>query len=136
MQAQIFITLSSLAVGILAGEAIHLVNCSGQHGYASYVVYCEQDNNCNFTPIGNNECTVSSGHFNTWEGAWQSCTFQENDVSFSWNIEGDAQSRGLYTQVGTGSNGFRNFNIFRDDDHEMWGGNGQQCNSVYYALDA
>lgn len=38
MQAQIFITLSSLAVGILAGEAIHLVNCSGQHGYASYVV--------------------------------------------------------------------------------------------------
>lgn len=36
----------------------------------------------------------------------------------------------------TGNNGIRNFNIFRDNDHEMWGGNGQQCNSIYYALDA
>ncbi len=45
--------------------------------------------------------------------------------------------RQLSSQTGrTGKNNFHNFNIFKDNNRVMFvNGNGDQCESLYYALD-
>ncbi|KAI1640729.1 hypothetical protein F4809DRAFT_350434 [Biscogniauxia mediterranea] len=137
MQFMSLAFLSTLIAGALAAEGVHLVNCDGPAGQGSVVVYCADDSNCNNVPTGPNECEFrSESTYHLWEGSSQSCEFGQTGVSFSWNIESNAQSQATYSQVGTGSNGFHNFNIFKDDQHTMWSQNGQNCKSVYYALDA
>jgi len=113
-----------------ATEAIHLINC----GANSFLDYCDNDSNCNFSPASSNRCTPHAG-INVWEGSAQSCTFSTG-VTFSWNIEKNAQDQPNFSKVGTGSNGFRNFNIFKDDKHPMFTENGFGCDSIYYCLDA
>ncbi|KUJ17986.1 uncharacterized protein LY89DRAFT_732688 [Mollisia scopiformis] len=116
-----------------ATEGIHLVNC-GNNVY-SVVVYCPNDGDCNHDPGAGNGCDHPNGGTFTWEGSQQNCKF-DTGTTLTWNIESNAQSQPNFAQVGTGSNGFHNFNIFKDDKHTMFtDGNKNQCNSIYYALD-
>lgn len=112
-------------------EGVHLVNCGNSY---SVVVYCANDGNCNFNPAGANACRPSNSGLTYWEGGNKGCTFSTG-TTFSWNVRGDAQQKPDYTQVGSGSNGFRNFNIFKDDKHLMYiDGSGNRCTSIYYSL--
>ncbi|KAK3290344.1 uncharacterized protein B0H64DRAFT_427872 [Chaetomium fimeti] len=115
-------------------EGIHLVNCkNGATNIYSVVVYCANDGNCNFPPSSGNACHPTSGVM-AWEGGGQSCGFSTG-VYFSWNIQSDAQSKPNYTKVGSGGNGFRDYDIYKDDQHEMYSdSNGYSCKSIYYAI--
>ncbi|KAH8896152.1 hypothetical protein GQ53DRAFT_619679, partial [Thozetella sp. PMI_491] len=115
------------------GEGVHLVNCDGPAGQGSFVVYCEDDSNCNHQPRSSKEeCDFHQDGFRTWEGTNDSCNFGSQGVTFSWHIDSDAQGRPDYTKVGSGSNGFHEFAIFKDDKHIMWQLQGQTCRSIYY----
>ncbi|TPX18959.1 uncharacterized protein E0L32_011352 [Thyridium curvatum] len=112
-------------------EGIHLLNCVTY----STVVYCANDSNCNFNPGAGNACSPGSGVFH-WEGGSHSCTFGGTGVTFTWAIDSNAQSYPNFQKAGTGSNGFHNFNCFKDDQHVMYtDGNGHACRSIYYCLD-
>ncbi|KAK0125690.1 hypothetical protein ONS95_000308 [Cadophora gregata] len=113
-------------------EGVHLVNCGNNY---SVVLYCANDSNCNFNPSAGNQCLPTNGGVDTWEGSNQKCTFPGTGTTFTWNIQSNAQSQANFVQVGTGSNGFHGFNIFKDDKHVMYtDGNGNQCKSIYYCL--
>ncbi|KAF2138229.1 uncharacterized protein K452DRAFT_311597 [Aplosporella prunicola CBS 121167] len=116
-------------------EGIHLVNCYGSGTFSySTVVYCSNDSNCNRYPNGNDRCNPNNNNIVTWEGRSQSCTFGTN-VAFSWNINANAQQQANYARVGSGSNNFRSFSVFKDDQHVMYSDlDGRQCRSIYYAL--
>ncbi|KAH7419539.1 hypothetical protein BKA64DRAFT_737701 [Cadophora sp. MPI-SDFR-AT-0126] len=96
------------------GEGVHLVNCGERY---SVVLYCANDGNCNFNPGPGDQCLPTNGGVQHWEGGNQKCTFPGTGTTFTWNIRSDAQQLKDYTQVGTGSNGFHGFNIFKDDKH-------------------
>ncbi|KAH7342490.1 hypothetical protein BKA65DRAFT_595607 [Rhexocercosporidium sp. MPI-PUGE-AT-0058] len=113
-------------------EGIHLVNCGSRY---SVVLYCANDGNCNFNPGQGDQCLPTNGGVQHWEGGSQKCTFPGTGTTFTWNIRSDAQNQKDYTQVGTGSNGFHGFNIFKDDKHVMYSdGNGNRCSSIYYSI--
>ncbi|EAQ90068.1 predicted protein [Chaetomium globosum CBS 148.51] len=115
-------------------EGIHLVNCKdGATNIYSVVVYCANDSNCNFRPSSSNACYPTSGVM-AWEGGGQSCGFSTG-VYFSWNIQSDAQTKANYSKVGTGGNGFRDYTIYKDDQHHMYtDSDGHSCKSIYYAV--
>ncbi|KAI1098853.1 hypothetical protein F4804DRAFT_337808 [Jackrogersella minutella] len=112
-----------------ARESIHMVNCQT---YVAVDYYADDSNDGSF-PGNNNECIPSGGSFH--EGSSTSCTFGSG-VSFSWFLSSGANSASDGTDVGTGSNGFHNFNCFRDDNHVLYtDGNGHACSSTYVCFD-
>ncbi|KAI0833101.1 hypothetical protein F5Y06DRAFT_186051 [Hypoxylon sp. FL0890] len=112
-----------------ARESVHLVDC-GTYQVADYYADDTQDGKF---PGDNNEC-VSNGGFH--EGSSTSCKFGSG-VTFSWFLSSGARSAAQATQVGTGSNGFHNFNCFRDDNHVLYtDGHGNACKSIYVCFDA
>ncbi|KAG4438389.1 hypothetical protein IFR05_006151 [Cadophora sp. M221] len=115
-------------------EGVHLVNCGDRY---SVVLYCANDGNCNFNPGPGDQCLPTNGGVQHWEGGTQKCTFPGTGTTFTWSLRSDAQQQKDYTQVGTGSNGFHGFNIFKDDKHVMYSdGNGNRCSSIYYSIPA
>ncbi|KAE8454466.1 hypothetical protein EG329_000089 [Mollisiaceae sp. DMI_Dod_QoI] len=113
-------------------EGVHLVNCNNVY---SVVVYCPNDSDCNHNPPAGDGCVRPGGGTYHWEGSPQSCTFTTG-VTFSWNIASNAQSQPNFAYVGSGNNG-HGFNIYKDNQHVMYtDGNGYQCKSIYYCLDA
>jgi hypothetical protein len=56
------------------------------------------------------------------------------------HIDSDGQSVPLYTGCGWATNGYKNFNCFRDDDHDIYSvdfGEGTTiCESFYYCFPA
>ncbi|KAI1414500.1 hypothetical protein F5Y13DRAFT_188161 [Hypoxylon sp. FL1857] len=111
-----------------ARESVHLVDCITYQA----AVYYADDSQDNVFPGNNNEC-VSNGGFN--EGSGTSCRFGSG-VTFSWALSSDARSAPDALKVGTGNNGFHNFNCFRDDNHVLYAdGNGHTCSSIYVCFD-
>ncbi|KUJ09212.1 uncharacterized protein LY89DRAFT_788118 [Mollisia scopiformis] len=143
MQFSKLAAITSLLAGVIAtpiageatklakrSEGVHLVNCGSEY---SVVVYCPNDSDCNHSPPSGDGCFISG--IDTWEGFEQSCTFSTG-TTFTWNIEAYAQSEPDYTEVGTGTNTYHNFDIYKDDQHVMYyDGNGYACKSIYYCLD-
>ncbi|KAK3942813.1 hypothetical protein QBC46DRAFT_231582, partial [Diplogelasinospora grovesii] len=122
-------------------EGVHLMNCrpfgaEGAPPPVSLVVYCPNDSDCNnitFQPSSDNVCQMSSGNYYTWEGGSKSCTFPTG-VTFTWDIESNAQSQANYAYVGSGSNGFRSFAGYKDDQHTALQYNYHDCDSIYYFI--
>ncbi|KAK0100497.1 hypothetical protein ONS95_008445 [Cadophora gregata] len=111
-------------------EGLYLVNCGNSY---SVVVYCANYLSCSFTPSSQNQCRPSSG-IQHWEGSSQKCTFPGSGTTFTWNIRADAQDPSVYARVGTGSNGFHPFSIFKEDKTALYtDGNGNRCNKIYNA---
>ncbi|KAL7905447.1 hypothetical protein GGI35DRAFT_460737 [Trichoderma velutinum] len=119
------------------GSGVHLVNCDDFGGEgtivpkSSHVVFCENDGNCNFSPSGDNICTMGVNFWFTWEGQAQACTFSSG-AKFSWFINGNAQSQANFAHVGDGGNQFRAYAGFKDDKHTMFFRGSGQCHSIYY----
>ncbi|EHK26667.1 uncharacterized protein TRIVIDRAFT_69582 [Trichoderma virens Gv29-8] len=121
------------------GSGIHLVNCDGFGGEgtivppSSHVVYCANDSNCNFSPSGDNICTMGVNFWFTWEGHAQACTFSTG-AKFSWFIDSNAQSQANFAHVGDGGNQFRAYAGYKDDKHTMFFRGSGQCHSIYYFI--
>ncbi|XXH00701.1 hypothetical protein Hte_007051 [Hypoxylon texense] len=111
-----------------ARESIHMVNCDTYKA----IDYYADDTKDNVFPGNNNECVANSFK----EGSPSSCKFGSG-VTFSWVLSSNAASASQASQVGTGSNGFHNFNCFKDDGHTLYtDGNGKKCTSTYVCFDA
>ncbi|KAL7928273.1 hypothetical protein V8C35DRAFT_318595 [Trichoderma chlorosporum] len=119
------------------GTGVHLVNCNpsaeGSLPPSSHVVFCSDDSNCDFTPSGDNICTMGENFWFTWEGQAQACTFSTG-TRFSWFIDSDAQSQPNFQHVGDGGNQFRAYAGFKDDQHQMFFRGTGSCQSIYYFI--
>ncbi|KAI0105546.1 hypothetical protein GGR51DRAFT_192805 [Nemania sp. FL0031] len=115
-------------------DSVHLVNCAGSDEY-SVVVYCADDLNCDFPPSSSNYIQVGTGdEYYTWEQQNQSVTFSTG-VTFNWTINSDGNTAPNYTPQGSGSNGFKPFTCYKDDQHLMYNDDqGNKCDSVYYCV--
>ncbi|KAH8894530.1 hypothetical protein GQ53DRAFT_612647, partial [Thozetella sp. PMI_491] len=123
-----FIQLSKRAT-----EGIHLVNCQGGGLSYSLEIYCADDGNCNHLASSSDECFLSTSGLFTWEGRTnQGCGFPSG-VPFFYTLPSDAASRSDFSKVGTGSNKYHSYNVFKDNKHVMYtDGNGAVCRSIYY----
>ncbi|KAI6082138.1 hypothetical protein F4821DRAFT_219658 [Hypoxylon rubiginosum] len=111
-----------------ARESIHMAHCNTYYALDYYA----DDTKDNVFPGDSNECVSSSFH----EGTSASCKFGSG-VTFSWFLASNALSASQGSQVGTGNNGYHNFNCFRDDGHTLYtDGNGNKCSSTYVCFDA
>ncbi|AEO66525.1 uncharacterized protein THITE_110571 [Thermothielavioides terrestris NRRL 8126] len=83
-------------------------------------------------PTSDNQCTVSSSSYTTWESDSPACTFATN-VRFTAHSNSDAQSRPDFSW---GTNGFKNFNCYKESGRAIYTYNGPEtsttCSSVYY----
>ncbi|KAH8896431.1 hypothetical protein GQ53DRAFT_605190, partial [Thozetella sp. PMI_491] len=115
-----------------ATESVHLANCPGSPEY-SLVVYCDKDSDCFGTnPGDNNICVVTKGSYKKWE-TQGSCTFPTG-VTFRYNVQSGANNFPAFSYVGTGSNDFKQFTGYRDNNPGFIKYNGQTCISLYYFL--
>jgi hypothetical protein len=98
MQFTILASLAMLAVGVSAGEGIHLANCyiNSQLGDVPYskMVYYPDDAQANqgVVPSTNNQCAVNTpgqGGFKVWEGSAITCNFPSNTF-FTSNLQSGA----------------------------------------------
>ncbi|OTA85454.1 hypothetical protein M434DRAFT_377121 [Hypoxylon sp. CO27-5] len=111
-----------------ARESVHLVDCVTYQAADYYA----DDSKDNVFPGNNNECVTVGFH----EGSSTSCRFGTG-VTFSWALSSGARSSPNGLKVGTGNNGFHNFNCFRDDNHVLYtDGNGHTCSSIYVCFDS
>ncbi|KAK0623698.1 hypothetical protein B0T14DRAFT_400565, partial [Immersiella caudata] len=130
---------------------LRLLNCdpiySGGPGertwkWTSLVVYCDNLGQCDdpsYVPSHNNVCVKKEStregeiDFHVWEGGWQGCQFPTG-VTFSWNINGNAQSQADYSLVGEGDNTFRRFNAHKDNKQQAvnWPQLVQRCYKIYW----
>ncbi|KAI1092303.1 hypothetical protein F5B19DRAFT_492545 [Rostrohypoxylon terebratum] len=131
MQLPTFALLAFASVG-LARESIHMLNCGNSRTSYQAINYYSDDSNDGFYPGDSNTC-VANGGFH--EGTSSSCKFGSG-VTFSWNLQGGANSASKGTRVGTGNNGFHSFNCFRDDNHRLYtDGHGNSCDTIYVCFD-
>ncbi|KAL2265788.1 hypothetical protein VTJ83DRAFT_6888 [Remersonia thermophila] len=70
---------------------------------------------------------------NIWEGSEQSCTFSSG-VTFSWNIDRNAQRQNDYTYVGSGWNNFRSFAGYKDNKQQGATYLNHDCKKIYYFI--
>lgn len=120
-----------------ATETIYLSNCvtTGSAYSKSGMFYysASEDSQNGASPSSGNYATVNGGSLVGWEGASVSGTFGSG-VTFTAQIEGG--SHAAYSYSGSGSNGYRTFACYRDNERllftgsEKWG----KCYSVYYCL--
>ncbi|KAJ6438799.1 Iterative polyketide synthase afoE [Purpureocillium lavendulum] len=126
----------SLAFARLAyGEGIHLVNCYYGPQPVSLVVYYSDDSHP-VIPPPQNACRKSTGSYFYWEtGKDETCRFSTG-VTFKFNIEVVAQAPGVgdYSAVGYGSNGFKDFNCYKDVKPTLYVDQTGYCESIYYCL--
>ncbi|KAL9113756.1 MAG: hypothetical protein Q9227_002201 [Pyrenula ochraceoflavens] len=72
---------------------------------------------------------TENGGWVTWGGKPISCKFSDSGVTFTSNIAGNGQSVAQFSKAGTGSNGFKNFNCFRDNQRTLYTRIGVACKS-------
>ncbi|KAH6614481.1 hypothetical protein B0J18DRAFT_439436 [Chaetomium sp. MPI-SDFR-AT-0129] len=115
----------------------HLTSCCGPETHSSHIAYyaASGQSHNGETPANDNVCTVDSSNYAWWEQDGKKCTFPTG-VTFTSHIDSDAQSRPLYSWSGWGSNGFKNWDCYRDDGHKLYEYSGPEwatvCSSVYY----
>ncbi|KAK3934218.1 hypothetical protein QBC46DRAFT_325500 [Diplogelasinospora grovesii] len=124
-------------------EIVYLANCQSEVScctptqYYSQILYypASADSNNGQAPTAANTCTVNSNSLLTWEGSAQSCTYSSG-VTFTSHI--DAGSHAAYSYSGWGSNGFKNWNCYRDNGRLIFSQSRPEaenhCNSIYYCL--
>ncbi|KAH6649382.1 hypothetical protein F5144DRAFT_4192 [Chaetomium tenue] len=117
----------------------NLVSCCTPEAHSSRIAYYPvsgQSQNGE-QPAANNECTVDSSNYTWWEQDGKHCSFPTG-VTFTTHIDSDAQSRPLYSWSGWGTNGFKNFNCYRDNGRKLYERSGPEwaflCNVVYYCV--
>ncbi|KAK4234942.1 hypothetical protein C8A03DRAFT_46812 [Achaetomium macrosporum] len=88
-------------------------------------------------PSNDNQCTVSGDNYAWWENGSPHCSFPTG-VTFTAHIDADAQSRPLYSWAGWGSNGYKNWNCYKDNGRQLFTTSGPEwsetCTSVYYCI--
>ncbi|KAL2194267.1 hypothetical protein P885DRAFT_43442 [Corynascus similis CBS 632.67] len=126
-------------------EIIYLINCRRDvscctpQTHSSHIAYypASGQSQNGEVPSSSNLCTVDANNYAWWEQDGKGCTFTTG-VTFTSHIDSDAQSRPLYSWSGWGTNGFKNFDCFRDNGRELYRTSGPEwanrCNSIYYCL--
>ncbi|PLN79306.1 hypothetical protein BDW42DRAFT_128906 [Aspergillus taichungensis] len=120
-----------------APETIYLSNCvtTGSAYSKSGMFYysASEDSQNGAPPSSGNYATVNGGSLVGWEGASVSGTFGSG-VTFTSQIEGGAHA--AYSYSGSGSNGYRSFACYRDNERLLFAGSEKwgKCYSVYYCL--
>ncbi|KAK0630985.1 hypothetical protein B0T17DRAFT_236618 [Bombardia bombarda] len=151
MQLSSLLPFSLLMLGINAsaivkrnGEGVHLANCVQQSPLGpipySQMLYYGDDAQASqgVVPSSSNQCYVTTpgaGGWKTWEGSQITCNFPSNTY-FQSNINSGAGSNGVGGYSGSGKNNYRNFNCYRDNNHQLFNDGTHSCNSIYYCLDA
>ncbi|KAL2114894.1 hypothetical protein VTJ04DRAFT_10557 [Mycothermus thermophilus] len=126
------------------GEGVHIFNCwptsSSANNWISVVAYCANDADCsnpNHHLDGANACvmklSLNNGNFHIWEGYQQSCKFPTG-VTFTWNIDKNAQSQKDYTYVGSGQNDWTKYRAYKDDKTRGATWANHWCQKIYYFL--
>ncbi|KAG7293451.1 hypothetical protein NEMBOFW57_003502 [Staphylotrichum longicolle] len=141
-----FASAALLAQGALS-EGIHLLNCYSMtgtpwpHTAISLVAYCANDADCSKTSYflpSSDVCIMSNttdATFHQWaDGTDQSCTFPSSGVTFSWNIPTTIGWDPVYSPAGTGSNGYRSFDGFKDDGTQGAVFDFHSCSKRYYYI--
>ncbi|KAK4038587.1 hypothetical protein C8A01DRAFT_37496 [Parachaetomium inaequale] len=144
MQFTIFASLAMLALGVSAGEGIHLANCYqnsalGQIPYSKMLYYPDDAQaNQGVVPSTNNQCWVTSpgaGGWKVWEGSAITCNFPSNTF-FTSDLQGGAGGYSVGQYAGSGKNNYKNYNCYRDNNHDLYNDGTHRCWSVYYCLAA
>ncbi|KAH8888952.1 hypothetical protein GQ53DRAFT_748500 [Thozetella sp. PMI_491] len=129
MKFQTVLALLPLVYKVQA-DAIHLVNCD--LGYSEMLYYVnDADSQNGQVPADGDICqwvrTI------TWEGQSNSCTFRTG-VTATSNIQSGAGSYAVGKYAGSASNGFHNFNCYRDSNRLIYKSGEASCYSIYYCL--
>ncbi|KAK3935248.1 hypothetical protein QBC46DRAFT_272166 [Diplogelasinospora grovesii] len=150
MQLTTLTSLALLALGASAGtvnkrngEGVHLANCYqnsplGQIPFSQMLYYADDAQaSQNVVPSSSNQCRVTTpgqGGWETWEGSSITCTFPSNTF-FTSDIQSGAGGYSVGAYAGSGENNFRNFNCYRDNNHQLYNDGTSSCFSIYYCLD-
>ncbi|KAH8771467.1 hypothetical protein BGZ57DRAFT_896167 [Hyaloscypha finlandica] len=149
LTASLFLSFFSLLSTSYATESIHLSNCfsawdTGALTYSSEMEYYADDatSSNGQIPLSSNICQTvhyPTSAFTTWPGNAVSCTFSSG-VTVTAHIDSNAGSRPLFSGCGWATNGFKNFNCFKDNGREVYSvdfGEGRTtCDSYYYCFPA
>lgn len=117
-------------------ETIYLSNCvttGSAYNRSGMFYYADGDASQNGErPASGNYASVNGGNLVGWEGKSVSGTFGSG-VTFTSNI--NAGSHAAYSWSGSGSNGYRSFSCYRDNERFLfnsasWG----NCYSIYYCI--
>ncbi|KAK4153443.1 hypothetical protein C8A00DRAFT_33806 [Chaetomidium leptoderma] len=117
----------------------HTVSCCPPlaETHFSQIFYYPASGQSSSAPAANNQCTVRSDNWAWWEQDGQKCTFPTS-VTFTTHIDSDAQTRPLYSWSGWGTNGYKNFDCYRDNGRQLFTTSGPEWansyNSVYYCI--
>ncbi|MCJ1308797.1 hypothetical protein MMC25_002452 [Agyrium rufum] len=121
-----------------SGETVYLSNCveneSGVQFPSSEINYYSNGANSQNGQLPTDAC-VAGAEFVTWERQSHSCKFSDTEVSFTSHINSNGNQVALYSYAGSGSNGFTNFNCYRDNDRLLYQDIIRVCHSIYYCLD-
>ncbi|KAK0609591.1 hypothetical protein B0T17DRAFT_512688 [Bombardia bombarda] len=125
-------TIASLlpVLGLVAADALHLTDCNFGGGSYSEILYYTND-----ADSYSGQAPADQNNICQWvtQKSWtspQSCTFRSG-VTVTTNLSG-ASSVGAY--AGTASNGYHNFNCYKDSGRVIYTISSGSCNSLYYCL--
>ncbi|KAK4118427.1 hypothetical protein N657DRAFT_651261 [Parathielavia appendiculata] len=117
----------------------YLVSCCQPEAHSSHIFYYSASANSQNgnAPASNDQCAVTTDNYVWWEQDGRSCKFPTG-VSVVTHIDADAASRPLYSWAGWASNGYKNFNCYRDNGRTLFTTSGPEwantCSSVYYCV--
>ncbi|KAK4150606.1 hypothetical protein C8A00DRAFT_17900 [Chaetomidium leptoderma] len=122
---------------VYLSNCVHATSCCNGDTYTSGIFYYPASGQSGSAPAASNQCTVTTDNYAWWEQDGRQCSFSTG-VTFTTHIDSDAQSRPLYSWSGWGTNGYKNFNCYRDNGHKLFATSGPEwantCSSVYYCL--
>ncbi|RDL37989.1 uncharacterized protein BP5553_05422 [Venustampulla echinocandica] len=116
-------------------EGVYLSNCQGGATWSEIVYYSNAKSGSQHGEQPQAIDIINASGTIHWEGSQICGFFQDSGETFCVTIQSDAQTKATGAKVGTGHNNETPFNCFKDNNRNLYSGNGFSCQSIYYCFD-